>query len=185
MPQLHNRGSHSFRLSQDVNMQQQRSPDEGWGPGGTQPARTLHTRTHTHAHMDSSMHTYGFHVFARPGFFFFFFSLLISWGHTPPTRTLHRSAHVTYALHTYAHTHTLSPHNPQPRRSKVFPPRRTALHIPVILPPSWLVALVSNHTPPSPSPSHRVAPQQEWEGSGDRRAPRQLAKFIFKFLVSR
>lgn len=146
MPQLHNRGSHSFRLSQDVNMQQQHSPDEGVeAGGGAQHPRTF---PHTRAHMDSSTHTYGFHVFTKPGFFF---SLSFP-GDTPhpPTLCTEALARMQHVRCTQTHTPTRAHTPPHPHLSNIHGSRfsrRTASRIPLILPPSWLVALVSSHTP--------------------------------------
>lgn len=141
---------------------------------------TTHTHTHTRAHARSICVT----RFAMLGFFFFL-SLFISWGHASPARTLlvaHRTAHAPKGNTCNdppprPHTHTLSPSLPTPTATSLRGvygvqgfSRRAAPRIQVILPPSWLITLVSNHHSPSPAPlhPHRVAPQQGWEGQEGR-----------------
>lgn len=164
------------------------------GSGETQHPHTyVRTHGHTHALAHTRAHTgarahaaYALHVLLC-WFFFFFWSLFISWGHAPPARTLlvaHRStpAHAPKG-NTCTDCPPLSPTptptptpNPKPQPPceaftgfKVFS-RRAAPRIQVISPPSWLIALVSNHHPHPPTPlhPHRVAPQQGWEGQKGR-----------------
>lgn len=114
MPELHNRGSHSFRLSQDVNTQQHTALSGGLGGWGVGRRNTL---THTHAHMDTRTHSrahaaYALHVLLCWVFFFFFWSLFISWGHAPPLLVAHRS---TPAHAPKGNTCTRTPPPPPPR----------------------------------------------------------------------